>query len=120
MSVIKGDGGSPIDPRVAEIDRLRAELASRQIDIDTFREGNQKLRAELAAKDRIIANLNERSAQYERDSVAKDARIAALSTAFNRIANGTRFTSDETLRAIHKVTTEILGDAYEPFDVKMP
>lgn len=51
---------------------------------------------------------------------AKDARIAEFTVVLNRLANATRFTSDQTLRAVHKVTTEVLGNAYEPFDVKMP
>ena len=48
------------------------------------------------------------------------ARIHQLEDALNRIANGCRFPSDDVQRAILKVSTEALGDAYKPFDVKMP
>lgn len=55
------------------------------------------------------------------------ALIASLATenenlkkVMNQIANGCRFPKDEVQRAILRVATEALGDAYIAFPVKMP
>jgi hypothetical protein len=51
----------------AEIASLRAELASRQIDVETFSEANRQLRTELSAKDVRIAELDSALLSYMDD-----------------------------------------------------
>ena len=72
MSVIKGDGGSPIDPQLAEIDRLRADNAAKDARIAELEAGW----ANLANKD--IAAARARAEKAE-------ARIAELEAMISRI-----------------------------------